>query len=71
MQITGALALAHGAGIVHRVLKPSNAMGDNNGIVTLIDFGVAKFSPNALKIQFPSKRHGLGTHATARQNPTR
>jgi hypothetical protein len=42
LQITGALAAAHGAGIVHRDVKPANIMVSDTGKVTVLDFGLAK-----------------------------
>jgi serine/threonine-protein kinase len=49
IQVAGALATAHEAGIIHRDIKPENLMLRRDEIVKVLDFGLAKLTEQAMR----------------------
>lgn len=43
-QYAEALAVAHAAGVIHRDVKPENALVDAEGILKVMDFGIARLA---------------------------
>jgi serine/threonine-protein kinase len=47
-QICSGLHFAHRAGIVHRDVKPANLMVDRDGVIRILDFGIARIEGSSM-----------------------
>jgi len=66
VQIASALRAAHQAGIVHRDIKPENIMLRSDGVVKVLDFGLAKLAGSG---NSEIERSGLIMGTTAYMSP--
>ncbi|MHC4670084.1 MAG: serine/threonine-protein kinase, partial [Planctomycetota bacterium] len=65
--VADALELAHQEGIIHRDIKPSNLLLDADGVLKIVDFGLARFEDEALSMTITGDLLGTPAYMSPEQ----
>jgi serine/threonine protein kinase/TolB-like protein/Flp pilus assembly protein TadD len=64
IQMASALSAAHASGIVHRDIKPENVLIRTDGIVKVLDFGIAKLTERQVEETIRRRAQALASEAS-------
>ena len=59
IQIASGLAVAHAAGLIHRDIKPENIIIRSDGLVKIVDFGIARFTRKRVDFESTNEASNL------------
>lgn len=69
VQLVAAIAAAHEAGICHRDIKPENIMIRQDGLVKVVDFGLAKLTRSPFAAEISPASHDESTVRIVKTEP--